>query len=391
MNTPPTGIQKPGMQKWIWLSLLVSFLTLVNAPTKLHAQLVDAKQPTAVDLKIEFGKVSRSSILKDDKRSIWGGSVVRSDDGRYHIYYSRWPKKLGWAWVTDSEVAHAISQTPFGPFQFSDIALPRRGREHWDGWCTHNPTVHKFGDKYYLYHMGNTGDGKQIGVPGKHKLNWLHRNNQRIGVAVADTPQGPWKRFTTPLIDVGTEKDDWDSLMTSNPSVCQRPDGGYLLVYKAVGKQFPAPNGGPVVHCIATSDSPTGPFTKHEDPVFTFEGERFPAEDPYIWYQSGKYRAIVKRIKHISKKRVFSLVHYDSEDGFDWRPAKYHEISQREITWDDGETQRFDHLERPQVLIENGKPVVLYCAADTYDENHVRQSMNIPIPLRVTEIRDSND
>lgn len=156
-------------------------------------------------------------------------------------------------------------------------------------------------------------------------------------------------------------------------------------MYKGVGKEFPMPNGGPVVHCIATSESPIGPVTKHDKPVFTFQGERFPAEDPYIWYQEGKYRAIVKRIKHTNKKRVFSLVQYDSKDGFDWKPSKHHEISERKVEWEDGKVQQFNHLERPQVYVENGIPVALLCAADTIDENRVRHSFNIQIPLKVTK------
>lgn len=35
--------------------------------------------------------------------------------------------------------------------------------------------------------MGNVGDGI---VPPK-SLNWTHRNHQRIGVAIADSPAGP--------------------------------------------------------------------------------------------------------------------------------------------------------------------------------------------------------
>ncbi|QDV86438.1 Glycosyl hydrolases family 43 [Stieleria magnilauensis] len=339
---------------------------------------------SAQDLKIEFAKVLRQSTFKSESHSIWGGSLVKGDDGWYHLFYSRWPKHLGWAWVTDSEVAHAVSDSPFGPFQFKDVALPRRGREFWDGWCTHNPTVHRFGDKYYLYYMGNTGDGMVTGTPGKEKLNWNHRNNQRIGVAVADSPNGPWVRSDKPLLDVSRDEAAIDSLMTSNPSVCQRPDGGFLMVYKAVGKEYPMPNGGPVVHGVATSDHPTGPFKKHDRPIFTFQGERFPAEDPYIWHQNGKYRAIVKRIKHEGKQRVFSLVHYDSVDGFDWKPAKHHEISERIVQWEDGTVEQFEHLERPQVYLENGVPIALLCAADTRDANRVRHSFNIQIPLRVS-------
>lgn len=346
--------------------------------------VANADAPAAPDLKIELGPVSRDAVFASKTLSHWGGSLVKTEDGRYHMFYSRWPKELGWAWVTDSEIAHAVSSSPFGPYEFKDIALPRTDKRHWDGWCAHNPTVHKFGDKYYLYYMGNTGDGKVVGRPGKQTLNWTHRNNQRIGVAVADSPDGPWRRSKKPVLDISPDDQAPDCLMTSNPSVCQRPDGGVLMVYKAVGKEFPLPSGGPVVHCIATADSPTGPFVKHDKPVFTFEGERFPAEDPYIWFQQGKYRAIVKRIKHVNKKREFSLVQYDSVDGFDWQPSKHHEISDRTITWDDGSNERFDHLERPQVLIEDGKPVALLCAADHIDENNVRHSLNIQIPLNVT-------
>ena len=38
-----------------------------------------------------------------------------------------------------------------------------------------------------------------------HSARWNHQidlNNQRIGVAVADDPHGPWTRFDEPLIDV---------------------------------------------------------------------------------------------------------------------------------------------------------------------------------------------
>ncbi len=343
------------------------------------------KQGQPSDYRIEFGKVSYGSVFDNDTMSIWGGSLVKGDDNLYHMFYSRWPKKLGWAWVTHSEVAHAVSDSPFGPYEFKDVALSSRGAGYWDGMCTHNPTIHRFDGKYYLYYMGNTGDGAVVGVPGNEKLNWLHRNNQRIGVAVAENPSGPWKRFGKPVLDISSDSLAHDALMTSNPSVCRRPDGGYLMVYKAVGKKFPLPFGGPVVHCIATADNPTGPFTKHDGIVFAVKGERFPAEDPYIWYQDGKYRAIVKRIRHEGNKNTFSLVHYDSEDGFDWKPAKYHQISDRMIEWEDGRIQQFTHLERPQVFIEDGKPVALLCAADTLDDNRIRHSYNIQIPLIVNK------
>ena len=76
-------------------------------------------------------------------------------------------------------------------------------------------------------------------------------------------------------------------------------------------------------------------------------------------------------------------MHYDSKDGIYWDKAKHFNISERVVTWEDGRTQKFTHLERPQVLIENGEVVALMCAADTLDENRVRHSFNVQIPLKI--------
>lgn len=55
------------------------------------------------------------------------------------------------------------------------------------------------------------------------------------------------------------------------------------------------------------------------------------------------------------------------------------------VKWEDGEVQQFDHLERPQVYIENGEPIALMCAADLRDEDRVRHSFNVQIPLKITK------
>lgn len=339
------------------------------------------KEENNENYKIEIGEVAKTSVFKSDIKSIWGGSIVKGADNLYHMFYSRWDKALGWAWVTHSEIAHATSKSPFGPFEHKDIALGIRDATLWDGLCTHNPTVHKYGNKYYLYYMGNTGDGVVTGSPGNIKLNVGHRNNQRIGVAVADSPNGPWKRFHQPLIDVSQDENAIDALMTSNPSITQRPDGGYLMVYKAVGKKKKGKFGGPVVHCVATSDNPTGPFVKYDKPIFLAEGHDFPAEDPFIWYQDGKYRAILKDMHGAFTDAGQALVLFESKNGFDWKLSENALVSKLQIKWEDGTVQKVDHLERPQVFIENGKPKVLVCASDTKDENGVLHSFNVQIPI----------
>ena len=334
------------------------------------------------EYKLTLGAVPLTAKFENDSISIWGGSLVKGDDGLYHMYYSRWKKDLGWAWVTHSEIAHATSKSPFGPFEFKDVTLPIRGAEFWDGLCTHNPTIHKFNGKYYLYYMGNTGDGVVTGSPGEVKLNVSHRNNQRIGVAVSNSPNGPWERFNEPLIDVSKDSTAMDALMTSNPSITKKPDGGYLMVYKAVGKLKKGVFGGPVVHCVATSESPTGPFKKYDFPIFTAEGHDFPAEDPFIWYQDGKYRAILKDMHGAFTDAGQALVLFESNDGFDWKLAKNALVSTLEIKWADGTIQKVDHLERPQLFLEKGKPIALLCASDIKDENGILHSFNVQIPIK---------
>jgi hypothetical protein len=71
--------------------------------------------------------------------------------------------------------------------------------------------------------------------------------------AVADSPDGPWRRFDKPIVDVSPDPQAPDALMTSNPAVTARPGGGVLLIYKAVGKKRSMPFGGPVVHMVARS------------------------------------------------------------------------------------------------------------------------------------------
>lgn len=332
------------------------------------------------EMTIKLGEASRESVLEMDGYFVWGASMTRDDDGLYHIFFSRWKKEYGFnSWVTHSEIAHAVGSDPFGAFEFKDVALPARGAEYWDGLCTHNPTILRIGDKYYLYYMGNTGDG----APSPEgSLNWTHRNNQRIGVAVADSPYGPWRRSDKPLIDVGAPEDS-DALMTSNPAVSRMADGRMLMVYKAVGLKRELPFGGPVVHLAAVSDSPEGPFEKYEELIFTLPGDDFPAEDPFIWCDGRRYHAVVKDQKGgFTGVKGHSLALFESEDGLHWGPAANALISDTTVHWADGDSTQFHNLERPQIYFENGRPLLMLLAACPRDTTgQITHTFNLRIPI----------
>jgi predicted GH43/DUF377 family glycosyl hydrolase len=350
--------------------ICAAFLTL-----PVYAQQSGDEDPDFTKL---IQPIPLTSNFKQAGYYVWCGTMVKGADNKYHLYYSRWKKEFGFmAWVTHSEVAHAVADSPMGPYKFHDLALAPRGEKFWDGHCTHNPTVHRFGNKYYIYYMGNRGDGKNI----KNGLNWTHRNNQRIGVAVSKSPNGPWVRSDKPLIDVSPDSTAHDALATNNPSVLQKADGTYLMVYKAVARRKPLPFGGPVVHMVATSKKPTGPWVKQPKPVFTATATTFAAEDPFIWREGNRYFAIVKDMGGHFTGAGRSLAMFTSNDGINWAASKNILVSTLNLKMADGTTKKFEHVERPQLYIENGKPRALFVAVDG-DAEFPGETYNIQIPLK---------
>ncbi|MCF8214673.1 MAG: family 16 glycosylhydrolase, partial [Chitinophagaceae bacterium] len=307
--------------------------------------------------------VDLSARFRLDSFMVWCGSAVKGDDNKYYLFYSRWPRKLGHlAWATHSEVAVAVADHPTGPYTHVKVVLPKRDKQFWDADVTHNPTVHKFGKTYYLYYMGNYGNGEW----------WDHRNHQRIGLATSKSPLGPWKRVLEPLVDTTTN--GFDHVIASNPSVMKRLDGKYQMIYKGVSKG-PMPFGGVVTHGAALADKPEGPFVKTPYKIFIKDTVKFAAEDPYIWAQDGKYWAIVKDMKGVFTNAGTSLALFESADGFDWKLSRHALVSTTVIPWKSG-AKKVEKLERPQLLIEAGKPTVLFCAV--YDGN---DNYNVAIPL----------
>ncbi len=330
--------------------------------------LLNQARAQDIDFQSLLKPASKQGIFQQAGYHVWCGTVTKGADKKYYLFYSRWPEKAGHlGWVTHSEVAVASSKSATGPFKFVKVVLAKRDKQHWDADVTHNPTVHCFNGKYYLYYMGNYGNGEF----------WNNRNHQRIGMAVAKHPLGPWQRMNQPLIDVDTtHKDSYDFLMTSNPAVCKTAEGCYAMVYKSVSNG-PMPFGGKVYHKVAFADKPTGPFIKKREPIFQKDTVRFAAEDPYIWYQGTKYWALVKDFKGSFTKQGLSLALFESKDAINWQVAKYPLASTTRIQFTDTVWNAVK-VERPQLLIEKGVPKVLYVAVMMEHE----ESFNIAIPLK---------
>ncbi|MDR3707962.1 MAG: glycoside hydrolase family protein [Capsulimonadaceae bacterium] len=318
--------------------------------------------------------ITQENIFEMPGYYVWCGSMARANDGLYHLLLSRWPQDLGMdGWVTRSEICHAVASQPAGPYAYQGVALPGAGGDRWDRDCTHNPSIIPVDGKFYLYYMGNWGDGTF----------WSHRNNQRIGVAVADHPAGPWTRFDKPLIDVASGA--WDSLMTSNPTCTRLRDGRFLMLYKGVG-DGPMPQGAGVVYGAAFAESPLGPFVKHPTPVIAVPNRSWSVEDAFIWREADRIYCLVKDFHgDYTKDEPHTIAFMESSDGINWLPSDHPLAFRKELTWADGRVEPVAYLERPQIYLEDGVPRVLFCACDPDTNQRRMHTFNVAIPLRTCQ------
>ena len=286
---------------------------------------------------------------------VWCNSPIYDEDGKVHLFLSRWPSKYGMSgWIHKSEIAHAIADNPESKFVYiSTVLAPREG--YFDSTTCHNPTIHRYQNKYYLFYMGNSNG---------------RTNTKRIGLAVSDSLDGPWKRHDHPLIEAGDEG-AWDDHCTTNPALVQHPNGQFWLYYKSwnTAEYENAPKGtirGNRKYGLAIADNIEGPYHKYEhNPIIDFSklGNNQQLEDAYVWYEDNKFNLIARDMGFYNQK--VGLI-CESKDGIQWNEPQiaYNEISDYVIEPPAPDyLKRYGRFERPQLLIKNGKPDYLFTAA----------------------------
>lgn len=322
---------------------------------------------------------------------VWGSSVIKGEDGLYHMFVSRWPKNYIFhpGWMVASEIVHAVSETIEGPYRFSEVALPARGAQYWDGRSTHNPKIMKYKDTYVLYYMGSTHPFEDVQEPEKLSLTseyaTLGRANKRIGIATSKSPYGPWERRDQPILD--TKPNTFYSFLTSNPAPWINEDGSVVLVFKARKYKDKFPYQGDMVISVATAPHYEGPYTvTSEEPIFSMEGLG-EAEDPSIWRDRTGYHMIIKdqRGQFTGARYNGFMVH--SHDGIHWMIDKNPLAYTLNVNWSDGRTEKMGHLERATPFIQDGVVThIFFATMDTKDGsgsfNSATKSWNTVIPLK---------
>ncbi len=315
----------------------------------------------------KIGPAPRLGGFRLDGYWVWCPSLVRAPDGIYHLFASRWRKSLPMhpGWLLESEVIRAVSDRAEGPYSFAEVILPERGAAWWDGRMTHNPRIQIHDNKYYLFYTGSTHPFPDVAENETVDLNdprvVIARANKRVGVAVAECPDGPWRRMDEPLLK--TRPNFFDSFLTSNPAPFIHQDGGVTLIYKSrpyLGKEVRYGNG-PMEIGVAKAPSVFGPYTRFGEPIFG-PGRFAEIEDPFLWMEGGEYHLLAKDMGASLTGEYHAGAHFVSPDALSWKLHPSPKIYSRNIRWDDGERQTLGSLERASIYFEDGKPRLLWGA-----------------------------
>lgn len=314
---------------------------------------------------------------------IWCGSVIKGEDGQFHMFASRWPKSLPMhpGWLVASEIVRASSEHPEGPYQFQEVVLPARGAQYWDGRSTHNPHILKYKDTYLLYYMGSThplpepvaGDGYDLNDPRCI----VARANKRVGLATAPSVFGPWSRLDAPIIP--TRAGRFDSFLTSNPAPCLHEDGSVHLIYKA--RKYEGNAHGRMTIGAAQANHYEGPYQVEDTPVLP--PEKFHIEDPFVWKTDKGYEMIAKDMEGKLCGEKLGGVRMSSTDGLEWQLSSNPIAYSRKVRWDDGTVTLMGNLERPFLLFQDGRPTHMFAAASNGMNGFLdaTETWNMVIPI----------
>ena len=332
----------------------ISILASLLIGASMHAQITERERPAEWDQLIEgarfmdrflpmpTGKTAQGiwgtdSILnryvdngiEDPEISFWGGNILQTADGKYHLFVCGWPEDSprGHMFWGNSTVFHATSDNSFGPFQIENTV----GKGH-------NPEAFRLKDGRVVvyvidgYYIADKEDSK-VWTYGKFQFDARDR------------------RVIEGL---------------SNLSFARRPDGSRLMVCRG-GGIWVSRDGLDTYHQL--TDKRVYPDVRGE------------FEDPVLWRDSLQYHLIVNdwlgRIAFY--QRSMDGVHWVTEQGEAYVPGvSYHT---------DGEVEHWFKYERLKIFQDDyGRAIQAnFAVIDTLKWEDLpgdrHSSKNISIPL----------
>jgi arylsulfatase A-like enzyme len=211
--------------------------------------------------------------------------------GTYFVWYSKVKKGPGvWGYPSgySADVWYATS-TDGRQWLEQGEAVGKGGVGTWDEHGVFTPDILAYGGQYFLYYTA-VAAGHSSTTP------------THIGVAVAASPAGPWRKFEkNPVLSPSPDPTQFDSMRVDDAALLVRNDKVWLY-YKG-RQQNKTP--GETKMGLAIAEAPIGPFTKHGRPLH-------PGHEVMVWPQG---KGVASLATAAGPRQV-----YFSADGLSFEP-----------------------------------------------------------------------
>ncbi len=203
----------------------------------------------------------------------------------FYVWYSKGTISPGY----DATVWYATS-TDGRKWTEKGQALAKGKPGTWEGASVFTPNIMVAEGRYWLFYTGTSNDF--------HKKPFSP--DSKIGIAVSDSPNGPWERLATnPALSNSDNKEDFDSHLVDDACLLIR-DGKYYFYYK--GRKLGL-GPGKTKMGLAIADHPQGPYVRHTaNPVI--EGNH----EVLVWPQGKGVTAMIGTTgpKEITKSIMYA-------------------------------------------------------------------------------------
>lgn len=240
--------------------LLISII-LSNCSTERSYNEEDYKPPELKPVGFKYSEVDGIGHEQGCTRRD-PSDVIKVND-TYYIWYTKIYGRASGYWGT---IWYATSEDEGYSWAEQEEALGLGEEGTFDSHATFTPNIISAKGKYYLFYTGVK--------PTPDRTNGVFENNSTtditaIGVAVADSPDGPFRRISSePVLKVSVEPEKFDSYRVDDAALLKR-NGKYWLYYKGRSRVHGVHGPGKTRMGIAFADKPEGPYTKYSSPILS--------------------------------------------------------------------------------------------------------------------------
>jgi hypothetical protein len=240
---------------------LVFCLVCIGRSDSMFAQTRDIDFTREKFLKIEFLFDKVSGIGHEKGCTRRDPSDVIKVGGTCYVYYTKIYGRAPGYWGT---IWYATSKDDGYNWKEQGEILGLGKKDMFDYQATFTPNIFFSEGKYYLYYTGVKP------TPGNAKGEFENNSTNditAIGVAMSDSPDGPFKRVSDePILKVSVEPEKFDSYRVDDAALLYR-NGLYWLYHKGRSRVNEAEGPAHTQMGVAYSSSPEGPFTKYSKPI----------------------------------------------------------------------------------------------------------------------------